>query len=80
MLLIKHPHVQDVVVKGIPKDNYSESIRAYIIQEEGKRPSDEELIAFLEKELPRYQIPEKFIFVNHFPKSPTGKVVRQALK
>jgi long-chain acyl-CoA synthetase len=80
MLLIKHPQVQDVVVKGVPKDNYSESIQAYIIQEEGKRPSDEELIAFLEKELPRYQIPEKFIFVNHFPKSPTGKVVRQALK
>ena len=78
--LMKHPMIQDVVVKGAPKDSYSESIQAYIIQAEGKRPTDEELIAFLEKKLPRYQIPEKFIYVNHFPKSPTGKVVRQALK
>jgi len=80
LALMKHPMVHDVVVTGAPQDNYSESIRAYIIQEEGKRPSDEDLVAFLEKELPRYQIPEKFIYVNHFPKSPTGKVVRQALK
>ncbi|MCF7833441.1 MAG: acyl--CoA ligase [Candidatus Marinimicrobia bacterium] len=78
--LMKHPKIRDVVVKGTPKDSYSESIHAYIIQEEGKRPTDDELIAFLEKELLRYQIPEKFIYVNHFPKSPTGKVVRQALK
>jgi long-chain acyl-CoA synthetase len=78
--LMKHPMVQDVVVAGVPIDEYSTSIHAHIIQEEGKRPTDEELVAFLEKELPRYQIPEKFIYVNHFPKSPTGKVVRQALK
>jgi len=78
--LMKHPMVHDVVVVGVPKDEHSESIHAHIIQEEGKRPSDEELLAFLEKALPRYQIPEKFIYVNHFPKSPTGKVVRQALK
>lgn len=80
MALMKHPMVKDVVVAGTPKDSYSETIKAYIIQEEGKRPSDEELIEFLEKELPRYQIPENFTYVNHFPKSPTGKVVRQALK
>jgi len=79
-VLMKHPMIRDVVVKGTPKDNYSESIQAYIIQEDGKRPTDDELITFLEKKLPRYQIPEKFIYVNHFPKSPTGKVVRQALK
>ena len=78
--LMKHPMVHDVVVTGVLKDDHCEAIQAYIIQEEGKRPSDEELRAFLEKELPRYQIPEKFIYVNHFPKSPTGKVVRQALK
>jgi acyl-CoA synthetase (AMP-forming)/AMP-acid ligase II len=78
--LLKHPMVHDVVVAGVPIDEYSTSIHAHIIQEEGKRPTDEELIEFLKKELPRYQIPEKFIYVNHFPKSPTGKVVRQALK
>jgi acyl-CoA synthetase (AMP-forming)/AMP-acid ligase II len=79
-VLMKHSMIQDVVVKGTPKDSYSESIQAYIIQEEGKRPTDDELITFLEEKLPRYQIPEKFIYVSHFPKSPTGKVVRQALK
>ncbi len=80
MELLKHPMIREVVVAGAPKDEFSESIQAYIIQKEGKRPSDSELIEFLEKVLPKYQIPEKFIYVNHFPKSPTGKVVRQALK
>ena len=78
--LLKHPAVHDVVVTGVQKDDHSKAIQAYIIQEEGKRPTDEELTTFLEKKLPRYQIPEKYIYVNHFPKSPTGKVVRQALK
>ncbi|MDZ7821797.1 MAG: class I adenylate-forming enzyme family protein [Candidatus Marinimicrobia bacterium] len=79
-VLSKHPRVRDVVVVGKPKDEYSESIYAYIIPETGKRPEDKELYAFLENELPRYQIPDAFIYVNHFPRSATGKVVRQALK
>lgn len=78
-VLMKHPIVQEVVVIGVPKDEYSESIHAFIIPTEGKRPADDEIVKFLEKELPRYQIPDKFTYVNHFPKSPTGKVVRQAL-
>ncbi|MFA6618479.1 MAG: class I adenylate-forming enzyme family protein [Candidatus Neomarinimicrobiota bacterium] len=78
-VLMKHPAVQEVVVTGVAKDEYSESIYAYIIPSDSQRPRDNELIDFLAKELPRYQIPEKFIYVNHFPKSPTGKVVRQAL-
>jgi acyl-CoA synthetase (AMP-forming)/AMP-acid ligase II len=78
--LIRHPQIRDVVVVGVPVDEHSESIHAHIIAEDNKRPSDTELTEFLKKELPRYQIPEKYIFVNHFPKSATGKVVRQALK
>ncbi|MBN2781166.1 MAG: long-chain fatty acid--CoA ligase, partial [Candidatus Marinimicrobia bacterium] len=79
-VLVKHPKVQDAVVVGVPLDTGSESIHAHIIPENGKRPEERELLDFLELELPRYQIPEKFIFVNHFPRSATGKVVRQALK
>lgn len=78
--LSKHPQVQDVVVVGVPLDEDSESIHAHIIPEGGKRPDENSLMEFLEKELPRYQIPQKFIFTNHFPRSATGKVVRQALK
>lgn len=79
-VLSKHPQIKDVVVVGKPKDEYSESINAYIIPAGGSRPDDRELREFAEKELPRYQIPDKYIFVNHFPRSATGKVVRQALK
>lgn len=78
-VLNQHPAVKEVVVIGVAKDEYSESIHAYIIPSEVQRPRDEELVDFLVKKLPRYQIPEKFIYVNHFPKSPTGNVVRQAL-
>ncbi|MBW6458007.1 MAG: acyl--CoA ligase, partial [FCB group bacterium] len=79
-ILMKHPMIRDAVVVGSPREDGSESIQAYIIPEGVKRPDDEELKTFLGKELPPYQIPEGFNYVNHFPKSATGKVVRQALK
>jgi len=78
--LIKHPQVQDVVVVGVALDENLESIHAHIIPKGGKRPEENALTEFLQNELPRYQIPDKYIFTNHFPKSATGKVVRQALK
>lgn len=78
--LLKHPKIKDVVVVGVAEDEYNESIHAHIISEGNIKAAESELRSFLEKELPRYQIPDKYIFVNHFPKSATGKVVRQALK
>jgi len=79
-LLMKHPMVKDAVVVGALREDGTESIQAHIIPESGKRPDDEALKAFLSEELPPYQIPEGFSYVTHFPKSATGKVVRQALK
>ena len=79
-VLSRHPRVKDAVVVGKARDEYSESIHAYIIPREGKAIPEKELLDILERELPRYQIPDKFIHVDHFPRSATGKVVRQALK
>ncbi|MCK4813271.1 MAG: AMP-binding protein, partial [Candidatus Marinimicrobia bacterium] len=80
MVLAKHPKIKEVVVAGVYQDEYSETIQAYIIAEDGKHPDDKELIEFIKNELPLYQIPKKFVYVTHFPRSATGKVVRQALK
>ncbi len=79
-VIAKHPKIKEVVVAGVYQDEYSETIQAYIIAEDGKHPDDKELIEFIKKELPPYQIPKKFVYVTHFPRSATGKVVRQALK
>lgn len=80
MALAQHGDVKEVVVNGVPKGSHSEEIHAHIISKDNKRLSEYELKEFLKDKLPAYQIPEKFLFVNHFPRSATGKIVRQALK
>jgi acyl-CoA synthetase (AMP-forming)/AMP-acid ligase II len=74
-----HPKVYDVGVIGIPDERLGEIVAAVIDPKPGEPLSEEEILAFVEKVLPRYKRPRKIIF-DKVPRNPTGKIEKTKLR
>ena len=78
--LYRRPAVRETGVGGIPDPVYGEIVAAFVVLREGKGASAEDLQNFARQVLAGYKTPERIVFFQDLPKSPTGKVQRRALK
>ena len=79
-VLFKHPGVADVAVIGIPDDIWGEAVKGLIIKKKGAEVSENELIDHCKKYLASYKKPKSIEFVNEFPRSTAGKVLKKELR
>jgi long-chain acyl-CoA synthetase len=77
--LQKHPKVYDVAVIGVPDDRLGEVIVAVIQPAPGEEPTQPEMMAYCEENLPRYKRPREIIFAE-VPRSSTGKLEKPKLR
>ena len=77
--LYSHDRIDEVVVFGVPDEEWGEIVKAVIATTDGGRISDEELDTFLDGRLARFKHPKAVDFVDELPKSGTGKIERQAV-
>lgn len=77
--ILKHPQVYDVAVIGAPDDRLGEIVVAVVQTKEGETLTEEEILSFFEKSLPRYKRPRRVIF-DMVPRSPTGKIEKPKLR
>jgi len=68
----------DCAVVGVPRSEYGEFIRAYVVPKSGV-VSIEELRAACRKMLAPFKVPREFVLVDDLPRSATGKVLRKYL-
>jgi benzoate-CoA ligase family protein len=81
--LISHPAIVEVAVVGRADDNELIKPEAWIVLQDGCRPSsrlEEELIQHCKNNLAPYKFPRWFRFVDALPKTATGKIQRYKLK
>ena len=78
--LYQHPAVLEAGVIGAPDPVYGEMVVAFVALREGRQATPVELHQFVRQRLADYKIPERILFLDELPKSPTGKVQRRALK
>ena len=74
-----HPAVRDAVVAGIPDQKTGERPKAWIILQEGCKVSRKELGDHCRKSLSDYKVPKEYQFVEEFPRSHVGKILRREL-
>ena len=79
-ILQGHPAVQAAVVVGMPNSTSGEVPKAYIQKKAGAEISESELIHYCKEQLAHYKVPRKVEFVDSFPISGTGKVLRRVLR
>lgn len=79
-VLCGHPAVRDAVAVGEKNNIAGELIKAFVILEEGASVTAKELSDYCRERLAHYKIPRKIGFVQEFPLSPSGKVLRRELR
>jgi len=78
--LSAHPAVLEAVVIGVPDEKWGEAVKAFIRKKKGVEVSAGELVEFCRGRLASYKKPKSVEFVEDFPKSAAGKVLKRELR
>ena len=78
--ILQIPEVKDVAVVGAPSHSSGEKPFAFIVLEQGKSLTAQEVTEFCYTQLAHYKTPKDIMFLDELPKSPVGKVLKQELK
>lgn len=81
-LLYKHPAVQQACVVGIPDPRRGETVKAFVILQEGKEGevTEEEIIEWAKQEMAAYKYPRIIEFRTSFPTTSSGKILWRKLQ
>ena len=71
--------VKEAAVVGVPDDVLGESIRAYVVLDDGAALTEREILRTCRERLPLFAVPQEVHFIPDLPKTPSGKVRRQSL-
>lgn len=78
-VLLSHPDIAEAAVVGKPDDNLGEVPVGYIIPKPGVSLSEEAVTAFCKERLAKYKIPRVIDFVQDFPRTSSGKILKRML-
>jgi acyl-CoA synthetase (AMP-forming)/AMP-acid ligase II len=74
-----HPEVAEVVVLGVPDEQWGEIVKAAVVRTPGSSLSENQVREFVGQRLASYKKPRVVQFMDSLPMTPTGKVNRKLL-
>jgi fatty-acyl-CoA synthase len=77
--LYAHPEIAEVVVFGVPDEQWGQAVKAVIAATHGEALDYEALREFLDDRLARFKHPREVEYVEVLPKSGTGKIERSVV-
>jgi fatty-acyl-CoA synthase len=79
--LMAHPSVAEAAVIGVPDATWGERpLAAVVLRPDAGPVSPEELRAYLGERIPRWQLPERWTFIEEVPKTSVGKFKKTTLR
>ena len=78
--IYKKSEVQECAVIGVPDKEWGEKVSAFIILKPGKTVSADDMKAFLKKSLAPFKVPKIYEFVNDFPRTGKGTILKRELR
>lgn len=76
----RHSKVREACAVGVPDEKLGESVKLFIVLEDGEIAVEEELRAYCRDKLTRYKWPRTIEFRDELPKSKTGEILRKELR
>lgn len=74
------PGVSDVAVVGKPDKELGEVVAAFVVSNKEMPADENEIIGYCTRELANVKVPSSLIFVDHIPRTPTGKILKRELR
>ena len=75
-----HPAIAQAIVVGMPHPVNGEVPMAYVKKREGMQVTQREIVEYCKSQLAHFKVPRKVEFIDAFPLSSTGKVLRRMLR
>lgn len=79
-IAIGHPKLADAAVVGVPHPKWDERPLLVAVAAEGESPTPEELLAYFDDKIAKWQIPDAVVFTDALPRNATGKVLKRTLR
>jgi fatty-acyl-CoA synthase len=79
-VLMAHKAVAEAAVIAIPDERWGERPMAVIVLKEGGQADGDELREHLSQKFAKWQLPERFEFIDEIPRTATGKFKKTALR
>jgi fatty-acyl-CoA synthase len=79
-VLEQHPDVAEVAVIGVPDNEWGERVRAFVVKKHGSNLDEGMLKVFVRERLAGPKVPRDYVFIEHLPRNPTGKVLKRELR
>ena len=78
--LMAHPQIVEAAVIGVPDPRWDERPLACVVIDEGATLTVDDLRAFLGGHVARWQVPERWSFIDEVPKTSVGKFDKKVLR
>ena len=78
--LMAHPAVLEACVVGVPDERWGERPLATVVIREGASAGIDELREFLGHSVARWQLPERWAFIEQVPKTSVGKFDKKRVR
>jgi fatty-acyl-CoA synthase len=79
-LLMAHPAVAEAAVIAVPDEKWGERPLAAVVLSEGQEATPDQLREHLAQEFAKWQLPERFEFIDEIPRTATGKFKKTELR
>ncbi len=79
-VIMAHPDVVEASVVGVPDEKWGERPLASVVLVDGATTSAEDLSAFLDGKVAKWQVPERWAFIDEVPKTSVGKFDKKVLR
>ena len=79
-VLLRHPEVVDAAAVARPDPEWQEAVAAVVVLRHGARASADELRRHCAGSLAGHKVPKRIEFTPELPRTPSGKLLRRALR
>jgi len=79
-VIMGHPAVLEASVIGVPDEKWGERPLATVVVADGASVTAEELHEFLDGKVAKWQVPERWSFIDEVPKTSVGKFDKKVLR
>ena len=79
-VLYLHESVEECAVVGLAHEEYGEAVTAFVRLKQGAATTQDELVRFCKDHMASYKAPKNVFFVEDFPRTPQGKLLKRELR
>lgn len=79
-VIYTHDAVLEAAVIGVPDEKWGEKVKAFVVLKEGAEVDKEELMAYCNEKLAKFQNIKELEFLPSLPRNPSGKILKRELR